>query len=171
MELVCDGLRVAKLRASFVLEKNTQLLVYKWLKSLRFLDGYASNISRLVNMEECRLYRMKSHDYHVFMQTLIPLAFRDLLLKGISDALTENSYFFRDICSGKLNVDHIERLEMNIVETICKLEMIFPPLFFDSMEHLLVHLPFEVKVGGPVQYRWMYSFERLDIYSCNVIHN
>ncbi|KAL9362616.1 hypothetical protein Peur_045401 [Populus x canadensis] len=163
MELVCDGSRVAKPRASFVLDKNAQLLVYKWLKSLRFLDGHASNISRLVNTKECRLYGMKSHDCHVFMQTLIPLAFRDLLPKGIWDALTEISHFFRDICSSKLNVDHIERLEKNIVETICKLEMIFPPSFFDSMEHLPVHLPFEVKVGGPVQYRWMYPFERLDI--------
>ncbi|KAL9407317.1 hypothetical protein Peur_004289 [Populus x canadensis] len=163
MELVCDGSRVAKPRASFVLEKNAQLLVYKWLKSLRFPDGHASNISRLVNTEECRLYGMKSHDCHVFMQTLIPLAFRDLLPKGIWDALTEISHFFRDICSSKLNVDHIERLEKNILETICKLEMIFPPSFFDSMEHLPVHLPFEVKVGGPVQYRWMYPFERLDI--------
>jgi hypothetical protein len=71
-----DESRVAKPRASFVLEKNAQLLVYKWLKSLHFLDGHASNISRLVNMEECRLYGMKSHDCHVFMQTLIPLAFR-----------------------------------------------------------------------------------------------
>jgi hypothetical protein len=82
MELVCDGSRVAKPRANFVLEKNAQLLVYKWLKSLRFPDGHASNISRLVNIEECRLYGMKSHDYHVFMQTLIPLPFRDLLPKG-----------------------------------------------------------------------------------------
>jgi hypothetical protein len=97
------------------------------------------------------------------MQTLIPLAFRDLLQKGIWDALTEISHFFRDICSSKMNVDHIERLEMNIVETICKLEMIFPPLFFYSMEHLPVHLLFEVKVGGPTQYRWKYPFERLDI--------
>jgi len=80
MELVCDGSRVAKPRASFVLEKNTPLLVYKWL---RFSDGHASNISRLVNMEECRLYGMKSHGCHVFMQTLIPLAFRDLWPKGI----------------------------------------------------------------------------------------
>jgi len=56
------------------------------------------------------------------------------------------SHFFRDICSSKLNVDHIERLETNIVETICKLEIIFPPSFFDSMEHLLVHLPLEVKL-------------------------
>jgi hypothetical protein len=83
MELVCDKSRVANSRASFVLEKNAQLIVYKWLKSLCFLDGHASNISRLVNMEEYRLYGMKSHDCHVFMQTLIPLAFHDLLPKGI----------------------------------------------------------------------------------------
>jgi hypothetical protein len=108
MELVFDGSRVAKPRASFMLEKNAQLLVYKWLKSLCFPDGDALNISRLVNIEECRLYEMKSHDCHVFMQTLIPL-------------------------------------------------------FFDSMEHLLIHLPYEAKVGVPVQYRWMYLFERLDI--------
>ncbi|KAJ7942535.1 Transposon, En/Spm-like protein [Quillaja saponaria] len=28
------------------------------------------------------------------------------------------------------------------------------------MEHLLIHLPYEAKTGGPVQYRWMYPFER-----------
>jgi hypothetical protein len=163
MKLVCDESRVAKPRASFVLEKNAQLLVYKWLKSLRFPDGHASNISRLVNMKECRLYGMKSHDCHVFMQTLISLAFRDLLPKGIWDALMEISYLFRDICFSKLNVDHIERLETNIIETLCKLKMIFPPLFFDSMEHLPIHLLFEEKVEGLVQYRWMYPFKWLDI--------
>jgi hypothetical protein len=83
MKLVYYESRVAKPRASFVLEKNAQLLVYKWLKSLSFPDGHASNISRLVNIEDCRLYGMKSHDCHVFMQTLIPLAFHDLLPKGI----------------------------------------------------------------------------------------
>jgi len=29
------------------------------------------------------------------------------------------------------------------------------------MEHLLIHLPREVVLGGHVQYRWMYPFERL----------
>jgi hypothetical protein len=28
------------------------------------------------------------------------------------------------------------------------------------MQHLLVHLPWEGKVGGPAQFRWMYSQER-----------
>ncbi|GKV28078.1 hypothetical protein SLEP1_g37173 [Rubroshorea leprosula] len=27
------------------------------------------------------------------------------------------------------------------------------------MEHLAIHLPYEAMVGGPVQFRWMYSFE------------
>jgi hypothetical protein len=28
------------------------------------------------------------------------------------------------------------------------------------MQYLLVHLPWEAKVGGPAQFRWMYSEER-----------
>jgi hypothetical protein len=52
---------------------------------------------------------------------------------------------------------------MNIVQTICKLEMIFSSSFFESIEHLPIHLPFEAKIEGPVQYRWMYLFERLGI--------
>ena len=59
-----------------------------------------------------------------------------------------------------MNVEHIEMLQTNIIETLYKLEMIFPPSFFNSMEHLPIHLPFEAKAGGPVQYRWMYLFER-----------
>ena len=119
--------------------------------------------SRLVNMEECKLYEMKSHNCHMFMQTLIPLAYLDLFPNGIWDALTEINHCFRDTCSSKLNIDHIERLETNIVETLSKLEMIFTPSFFDSIQHLPIHLPLEEKVEGLVQYRWIYPFERLDI--------
>ena len=74
----------------------------------------------------------------------------------------------RDIYSNKLQTQHIDKVEMNIIRTIYKLEMIFPPSFFDSMEHLPIHLPFEAKAGGLVHYRWMYPFERLDItLQCN----
>jgi len=113
---------------------------------------------------------MKSHDYHVFMQTLIPLAYRDLLPKGIWDALMEIIYFFIDICSSKVQTHHIERLETNIIKTICKLEVIFPPSFFDSMEYLPIHLLYEAKVEGPIHYRWIYPFERLDITDAVIIN-
>ena len=49
MELVYAESRVAKPKASFALNKNAQLLVYQWLKSLYFPDRHASNISRLIN--------------------------------------------------------------------------------------------------------------------------
>ena len=47
----------------------------------------------------------------------------------------------------------MKMLEINIIQTIYELEMIFSSLFFDSIEHVLIHLPFETKVGGLVQYR------------------
>ena len=127
------------------------------------LRVYASNMSRLVNLENCRLYGMKSHDCHVFTQTSILLAYRYLLSKGIQDTLMEINHFFRDICSNKLQTQHIERLETNIIQTICKPKMISLSCFFNSMEYLPIHLPFEAKVGGLVQYRWTHPFERLEI--------
>ena len=41
MKLVYDGSRVAKSKANFALDKKTHLLVYQWLKNMRFPDGYA----------------------------------------------------------------------------------------------------------------------------------
>jgi hypothetical protein len=163
IELIYDGSQVAKPKTSFVLDKNEQLLVYQWLKSVRFPDGYASNISRLVNLEGCKLYGIKSHNCHVFMQTLIPLAYWDLLPNGIWDTLIEISHLFRDICFNKLHTQYMERLEMNIIQTIYKLEMILLLSLYESIEYLSIHLPFKARVGDLVQYRWMYSFERLGI--------
>ncbi|RDX90084.1 hypothetical protein CR513_28091, partial [Mucuna pruriens] len=33
---------------------------------------------------------------------------------------------------------------------------IFPPAFFDVMEHIVMHISYEAKVGGTVQYRWIH---------------
>jgi hypothetical protein len=109
---------------------------------------------------------MKSHDCHVFMQRLIPVAFRPYLPRPLWEALTELSGFFRDICATNLNVNHMELMYRNIIEIMCKLERIFPPSFFDSMEHVTIHLPYEAQAGGPVQYRWMYPFERYALIQC-----
>ncbi|VVA38323.1 PREDICTED: LOC110929331 isoform, partial [Prunus dulcis] len=51
-------------------------------------------------------------------------------------------------------------LRHDIVQVLCKFEMIFPPTFFTSMMHVMVHLPEEALLAGPVNYRWMYPIER-----------
>jgi len=70
------------------------------------------------------------------------------------------SAFFRDLCSRSLTSDGIRNLEVKIPVILCNLEKIFPPSFFDVMEHLAIHLAREATLGGPVQYRWMYLYER-----------
>jgi hypothetical protein len=40
------------------------------------------------------------------------------------------------------------------------MEKIFPLAWINPMQHLLVHLPYEAKLGGPQHYWWMYHIER-----------
>jgi len=84
--------------------------------------GYASNLSRCVDMRNASLHNLKSHDCHVLIQRLLPLTFRDLLPTNVWNVLTELSQFFQDLCSSKLHVDDIVRLANNITEILCKLE-------------------------------------------------
>ncbi|XP_058775718.1 uncharacterized protein LOC131649992 [Vicia villosa] len=130
------------------------------LKDVRFPDSYASNIGRCINAKECKISGLKSHDYHVLFERIVPLAIRGLLPKDACDPLIELSLFFGDLCSKELKVDELDCLEKHMAITLCKLERIFPPSFFDVMVHLPIHLANEAKLGGTVQYRWMYPIER-----------
>ena len=111
-------------------------------------------------MQKLKLFGMMSHDCHVFMQRLLSIAFCELLPQNVWNTLTELNMFFKDLTSTIIKNDDMARLEEEIPVILCKLECIFPPSFFDSMEHLLVHLPHEARLAGFVQYLWMYHFER-----------
>ena len=50
-------------------------------------------------MRKHKLFEMKSHDCHVFMQRLIPIAFREMLPSAVWQALTELSLFFKELTS------------------------------------------------------------------------
>ena len=79
----------------------------------------------------------------------------------IYKAIAELGRFFRELCSKNLKLSVLNKLEKDIPVILTKLENIFPPAFFDVMVHLAVHLPYEAKLRGPVQYGWMYPIERL----------
>ncbi|KAL0387603.1 UNVERIFIED_CONTAM: hypothetical protein Sradi_2642100 [Sesamum radiatum] len=75
-------------------------------------------------------------------------------------ALTEVSLLFQSICSTTLDVHKLHDLENSVAIIMCNLDKIFPSAFFYLMEHLIVHLSYQARVGGPMQYRWMHTFER-----------
>jgi len=59
-----------------------------------------------------------------------------------------------------LNISDLDKFQNRIVLTLCHLEILLPPSFITMMVNLTCHLVEEVKLGGPVYYRWMYPIER-----------
>ncbi|KAL3849461.1 hypothetical protein ACJIZ3_011343 [Penstemon smallii] len=141
--------------ASYTLSQDEKKIFCEFLSSIKFPDGFASNISRCVKEKECVVSGLKSHDSHIILQRLLPLATRGYLNKEVYQVLLELSDFFRKLCSKTLYLDVLDKMEKQMVLTLCKLERIFPPYFFDVMIHLMTHLASEAKIVGPVQYRWM----------------
>jgi len=110
------------------------------------IDGFASNIARCANENKIRMHGMKSHDYHVLMECLLPICFRsfsEFMWNGFVDL----SLLFKDLCSNTLRMNDLVKMKENIPKW--KLERIFPPTFFDLMEHLVIHLRMEEIFGGP----------------------
>jgi hypothetical protein len=130
------------------------------MKGLKFSDGYTTGLRRFVNMVTGKLIGLKSHDYHIIMERLMPVIFWGYFDNAVWTVLLELSYFYRQLCAKEITVEMMQKLEKEILVLLCKMEKIFPPGFFNPMQHLLIHLPYEAKVGGPVQYRWMYHNER-----------
>ncbi|XP_077246449.1 uncharacterized protein LOC143886385 [Tasmannia lanceolata] len=146
--------------ACFTMSPKEKEVLCNILKDVKVPDGYSSNISRRVNVRERKLSGLKSHDCHVLMQQLLPLAVRSSLPKNVSSVLIELCNFFKELCSKVLNVSDLLKLQDRIALTLCHMEKIFPPAFFDIMVHLPIHLADEEMLAGPVQYRWMYPIER-----------
>ena len=121
-----------------------------------------------------KIFGLKSHDNHILMQQLFPLALRRVLPKQVRAPLIDLCNFFRGLCLKVLHARELIQLERRIALTLCHLERIFPPSFFDIMVHLPIHLATEARLAGPVQYRWMYPVERylltLKAYVCNRSH-
>jgi hypothetical protein len=125
------------------------------VEKLKVPRWYVAGFRRSVNLKTSKFFGLKSHDYHIIMEILLPIMFRGFVKNDVWKALAELSYFYRHLCAKEIKKEMIEKLEQQILILVCKLEKIFPTGFFNPMQHLLVHLPYEAKVGGPVQYRWM----------------
>ena len=75
-----------------LLEKDGFLQV---LQVIKVPDGYASNISRHVNLKERKISGLKSHDNHILMQQFLPIALRGSLPSHVTGLLIKLACFFR----------------------------------------------------------------------------
>jgi hypothetical protein len=115
---------------------------------LRFPDGYAANLSRGVNVDTMKVLGMKSRDFHIWIQRILPAMTRGYLPKPVWHVLAELSFFFCQLCAKELSQDVCLELEKAAPLLLYKLEMIFSPGFFLSMQHLILHLSREARLGA-----------------------
>ena len=73
-----------------------------------------SNLARCVDMRKFKLFGMKSHDCHVFMQRLMSVAFRELLSSKVWEAITELSLFFKNLTSSEITMVDISKTELSL---------------------------------------------------------
>ncbi|XP_028091354.1 uncharacterized protein LOC114291688 [Camellia sinensis] len=146
--------------ACYTLSKEEKRRVCTTLLELKVPEGYSSNLGSRVSMQDLKLYGLKSHDYHVLMQQLLPVAIRSVLPKHVRHSIIRLCFFFNATCSKAVDVVKLDEIQKELVVTLCLLEKYLPPSFFDIMVHLTAHLVREVRLCGPVHFRWMYQFER-----------
>jgi hypothetical protein len=128
------------------------MLFCDFISSVKFSDGYASNLARCIAADGCKLQRLKTHDSHILLQKVLPAYLHSLVDKEIYTTIAELGNFFQHLCCKILKLDVLQKQKTDIPIILCKLEKIFPPAFFDVMVHFAVHSPEEPILRGPVQY-------------------
>lgn len=86
--------------AAYAMSKKEGHEFCEFLKTQKFPDGYASNISRCVNTSDCKSVGLKSHDCHVLLQRLLPYGIHGCLSKDYMLLCLSWAIFSRDYVVG-----------------------------------------------------------------------
>ena len=122
-------------------------------------------------MAEKKFQNLKSHDCHVIMTQLLPIALRGLLPENVRVPIVKLCAFLNAISQKVINPDILPRLQKDVVQCLVSFELVFPPSFFNIMTHLLVHLVEEIAILGPVFLHNMFPFERSMRVLKKYVHN
>jgi hypothetical protein len=157
--------------ASYALTKEEKEIFFEVLSSIKVPSGFSSNIKGIINMTEKKFQNLKSHDCHVIMTQLLPVALRGLLPENVRVPIVKLCAFLNAISQKVINPLTLANLQKDVVQCLVSFELVFPPSFFNIMTHLIVHLVEEIHVLGPVFLHNMFPFERFMGVLKKYVHN
>ncbi|KAJ9557156.1 hypothetical protein OSB04_011770 [Centaurea solstitialis] len=99
---VDNGKRTYLPPACYTLSKVKKTRFCQCLHGIKVSSGHYANIKKLVSMKDLKLLGMKSHDCHVLMTHMIPIAIR------------------------VIDPEVLDLWQQDIIMTLCQLEMYFP---------------------------------------------
>jgi len=144
--------------ALYVFSVEDKRAFLKTIKDLKFPTNYVGNLS--TRIYDGKLRGMKTHDFHILLQQVLPLCLRNICDDKVVGAVMRVSRLFCRIFSKVVDIDEREQMLHDVAETICTLEKELAPSVFVIMLHLPIHLVEEMFICGPVHTRSIYPFER-----------
>ena len=80
--------------APYVLGKDQKVEFCKFLKGIKFPDGFADNLARYISEDGSKLVgKLKTHSCHILLQRIIPAGLRGLVRKDVYC----NTHFVRKV--------------------------------------------------------------------------
>ncbi len=146
--------------ACHTLSNDEKIAMLSCLAYIKVPSGYCVRISTYVKLEDLKLVGMKSHDYHMLITKILPVAIRGILPPQVRHTIQRLCAFFNVIGQKIIDPEDLDGLQADIVSTLCHLEMYFPLALFNIMVHLTVHPVKQTKIYGPAFMRKMWPFER-----------
>jgi hypothetical protein len=128
-----------KLGAPYVMTDQEKKSFLQVLRKLKFPSKYGSNLQRKLE-KDGKLRGLKSHDYHIIMQQVLPLCIRNLMQDEAQMFLVKLSQMFNNFFLKVIDRSTMATLRVEVAKTMAMLEKVFPLACFNVMTHLVVHL-------------------------------
>jgi hypothetical protein len=77
------------------MDKKQRLVFFDFVRSVKFPDGYASNLATCITADGCNLQGLKTHDCHILLQRILPVALRGIMHRDIYEAIAELGNLFQ----------------------------------------------------------------------------
>jgi hypothetical protein len=157
-----DSVKGTKLPASCITLSNHEEFC-GLLKNVKVPSSYSTNVSWLISLPDLKIAPgVKSHDYHILLTQMIVVEIWNILSVIVCEAIMNFYFFFNAIGQKVLSEEALESLEKRHYETLCFVELYFPPAFFDINVHFASHLIEEIKLFDLVFLHQMYAYERFN---------
>src|SRR3954465_3529358 len=110
--------------ASYALTKQEKEIFFECLSSIKVPSGFSSNIKGIINMAEKKFQNLKSHDCHMIMTQLLPVALRGLLPENVRLSIVKLCAFLNAISQKVIDPKIIPRLENDLVQCLVSFELV-----------------------------------------------
>jgi hypothetical protein len=141
------------------------------LRGIKFPTRFSSNIQNMVSMSELRMSGYNTDNCHTMLSLFLAIAIRAIIDLYVKMVTTQMCHFFNDISNKIISVIEFDELHKEIRVTMCQHEMCFPPSFFDTMEHYMIHLADQIFILDHTYMHYMYPYEHHTLVMKDYIRN